>query len=171
MPSKSLTVLFTPLDGWGHVNACHGLAQAVRDRGHRVVFAIDAGFKGKLVEYGFEEELHSDPDVDPKLAGANFWAEFIVKHKNVFTKSPIEIVEECCVIAFDQMLASAKRRDSQYKDIIARVKPDLIVVDAYCASPTLTNSGIPWVWLYSAAPHLCLLNNKIPPGWSGNIPM
>jgi len=53
--SKSLTVLFAPLDGHGHINACHGLAEELRERGHRVVFTIDNVFKGRLKQYGFEE--------------------------------------------------------------------------------------------------------------------
>ena len=167
MPPKRQTVLFTPLDGWGHINACQGLAEAVRDRGHRVVFAIDIAFEGKLKKFGFEEELHSmprDSNVDPNI---NFWADFIVKHKKVFLLSPIEIVAKFELFAFDQMYDSLRKRDKQYADIISRVEPDIIVIDSYIGSPTLTNSGIPWVWLYSAAPQLCLLNENVPPGWSG----
>ncbi len=48
MSEKSLTILFAPLDGWGHINACIGLAEVLLNRGHRVVFAIDISFKGKL---------------------------------------------------------------------------------------------------------------------------
>ncbi len=44
--SKKLTILFSPLDGYGHVNACTGVAEALRDRGHRIVFAIDKSWKG-----------------------------------------------------------------------------------------------------------------------------
>ena len=36
-----MTVLFAPLDFHGHVNACHGIAEELRDRGHTVVFAIE----------------------------------------------------------------------------------------------------------------------------------
>lgn len=167
MPTKQLTVLFTPLDGWGHINASQGLAEAVRDRGHRVVFAIDKSFEGKLKRFGFEEEIHSippDPKSDPNI---NIWAEIVFKNKETFLLSPIEIVEKFCVKGFEMMYENSRKRDDQYVDIISRVRPDVIVIDSYIASPTLTNSGIPFVWLYSAAPHLCLLNDKIPPGWSG----
>lgn len=51
------TILFSPMDSHGHVNSCIGVGQVLLARGHRVVFAIDAAWKGKLAKYGFEEEL------------------------------------------------------------------------------------------------------------------
>lgn len=45
------------MDSHGHVNSCIGVGQVLLARGHRVVFAIDAAWKGKLAKYGFEEEL------------------------------------------------------------------------------------------------------------------
>jgi len=83
-------------------------------------------------------------------------------------------VEKFCVKAMEKMLSDNKERDDIYKDILRRVKPDIIVIDSYICSPALTNSGIPWVWLFSAAPHMCLplmqpdeSVNYIPPAWSG----
>jgi spore coat polysaccharide biosynthesis predicted glycosyltransferase SpsG len=167
MSSKSLTILFTPLDGHGHINACHGIAEGLRDRGHKVVFAIDIAFKDKLKPYGFEEEIHSlpkKPDVNPDIS---IWADFVSKHGDIFKLSPIEIVEKFCTLGFTQMFDELKARDMQYKQIISRVKPDIIITDSYIASPTQTNSGIPWVWLYSAAPLTCFNDKRLPPGWSG----
>ena len=62
-------ILFTPMDGHGHVNSCVGVAQVLLAKGHRIVFAVDAAWKGKLVKYGFEEELIS---TDDKEDGAEF---------------------------------------------------------------------------------------------------
>jgi UDP:flavonoid glycosyltransferase YjiC (YdhE family) len=56
MPER-LTILFAPLDAVGHVNACIGIAEVLRDRGHRIVFAISDNWRQKLKIYGFEEEL------------------------------------------------------------------------------------------------------------------
>ncbi len=44
------------------MNAYIGLAECLRDRGHKVVFAIDPIFKGKLISYRFIEELLIDPN-------------------------------------------------------------------------------------------------------------
>src|SRR5437879_1382568 len=61
MSNKKLTVLFCPLDAYGHVNPCIGVGEQLRDRGHRVIFAIDSSWKGRLEKYGFQEELINDP--------------------------------------------------------------------------------------------------------------
>ena len=51
------TVLFIPLSSVGNVNACTGVAEMLHARGHRIIFAFDQSFKGKLVKKGFEEEI------------------------------------------------------------------------------------------------------------------
>lgn len=163
MPAKTLTVLFTPLDGWGHINACHGLAQELQTRGHRIVFAVDRAFKGKLTPFGFEEELHGIISED----GGEYWPQFMEKYCHVLKEEPLAIAEKFFLAAATKMFADNKDRDVQYQDIIDRVKPDVIITDNYICSPTLTNSGIPWIWLFSAAPHLGLNDTRIPPTWSG----
>jgi UDP:flavonoid glycosyltransferase YjiC (YdhE family) len=55
--NKFLTILFVPIDGIGHVNACIGIAEALKERGHKIIFAISKSWNEKLVKYGFEEEL------------------------------------------------------------------------------------------------------------------
>lgn len=50
------------MDGHGHVNSCIGVGQVLIARGHRVVFAVESAWKGKLAKYGFEEELMSIDD-------------------------------------------------------------------------------------------------------------
>src|SRR5882724_1349359 len=56
MPKK-LTILVAPVPAVGHMNACIGLAEVLLSRGHKVVFIVDKSYEGKLVSYGFEEEL------------------------------------------------------------------------------------------------------------------
>jgi len=163
---RSITVLFAPLDGHGHINACHGLAEALQNRGHKIVFAVDKAFKGRLTQYGFEEEL-IEPTINGDKSDEQFWPQFVAANSKVLKGSPIEIVEGFCVKATEKMLNDNKVKDDFYKEIIDRVKPDVIVIDSYICSPALTNSGIPWVWLFSASPSLCLNEAHIPPAWSG----
>ncbi len=37
---QKLTVLFAPIEGVGHVNACIGIAEVLKERGHKIVFAV-----------------------------------------------------------------------------------------------------------------------------------
>ena len=55
--ANKLTILFAPIDAVGHVNACIGLAEALKDRGHRIVFLVSKPYSGQLFSYGFEEEI------------------------------------------------------------------------------------------------------------------
>ncbi|MFE9398072.1 hypothetical protein [Streptomyces flavidovirens] len=55
--NRKLTVLFVPESAYGPTNNCVGIADVLRRRGHRVVFAAEASWKGKLTALGFEEDL------------------------------------------------------------------------------------------------------------------
>jgi len=57
--SQKLTILFAPIHGVGHVNACLGIAEKLRDRGHKVVFATPNDWKGNFEPQKFLEECYS----------------------------------------------------------------------------------------------------------------
>src|ERR1700757_3948111 len=56
-PMRPLTVLFMPESAYGPTNNCIGIGDVLRHRGHRVVFAAEASWKGRLEPRGFEEDL------------------------------------------------------------------------------------------------------------------
>jgi UDP:flavonoid glycosyltransferase YjiC (YdhE family) len=78
MPER-LTILFAPIDAVGHVNACIGIAEVLRDRGHRIVFAISDNWREKLKVFGFEEELIELSKNGAIEDPAKFWAELCLK--------------------------------------------------------------------------------------------
>ncbi|CAG2119292.1 unnamed protein product [Medioppia subpectinata] len=154
------------MEGFGHINGCHGLAERLRDRGHRVVFAIDKKFAGRLAPHGFEEEhMYSENSELPPGAVDPI---FIMLNENglLFAQEPIKVVE-FCANAFVAMMGEVRQKDTQYKAVLDKVKPDVIVIDSYMSSPVLMKSGIPWVWLYSAGPLGTFNNDNLPPGWLG----
>ena len=57
MAARPLTVLFMPESAFGPTNNCIGIGDVLRRRGHRVVFAAEASWKGRLEPLGFEEDL------------------------------------------------------------------------------------------------------------------
>ena len=57
MPSSPLTVLFMPESAYGPTNQCIGIGKVLLELGHRVVFAAEASWQGKLAALGFEEDL------------------------------------------------------------------------------------------------------------------
>ncbi len=55
--SRPLTVLFVPESAYGPTNNCIGIGAVLRARGHRVVFASELSWRGRLEALGFEEDL------------------------------------------------------------------------------------------------------------------
>ena len=53
-----------------------------------------------------------------------------------------------------------KKVELKLKEIITRIKPDLIAVDCYMCSPAVTNSGIPWVRMFPAGPLMMLFGTE-----------
>ena len=57
MSDRPLTVLFLPESAYGPTGNCIGIGDVLLQRGHRVVFAAEASWKGKLEPLGFVEDL------------------------------------------------------------------------------------------------------------------
>src|SRR5882672_3585165 len=64
MSKPKLTILFAPLDMFGHINTCIGIAEPLLARGHRVVFGITEAWRGKLAKYGFEEVFYTKEELN-----------------------------------------------------------------------------------------------------------
>ena len=55
--TEPLTIVFMPESAYGPTNNCIGIGKVLEQRGHRVVFAAEASWKGRLEPLGFEEDL------------------------------------------------------------------------------------------------------------------
>lgn len=69
-----------PESAYGPTNQCVGIGYRLLKAGHRVVFAAEASWDGKLKALGFEEDLvnlappaPADSDADP----GQFWTDYI----------------------------------------------------------------------------------------------
>jgi MGT family glycosyltransferase len=171
MTERPLTILFMPESAYGPTNQCIGVGDVLRQRGHRVVFAAEASWKGKLVALGFEEDLvdlapapeaADDTDQDP---GA-FWKEFIRDTAPEFRKPTVEQLETFMVPTWQALIDGARFCEPQLRDILARVRPDVIVEDNVVAFPALLTAGAPYVRIMSCNP-LEAPGAGIPPAYSG----
>ena len=158
---KKLTVLFAHLNSLGHLNGSLGLAQELQSRGHRVVWAFDRSFKDVLIPFGFEVEV-----VGPEEEDKEFWPTFLSNIAQYIGDSLV-IAEKFVLPGFKFMLSNNKEWEQQYKVIIEKVKPDVIIVDQYVCAPILISSGIPWVFMSSAAPAMILNDKRVAPKCSG----
>ncbi|MGW0313332.1 glycosyltransferase [Streptomyces flavidovirens] len=168
--NRQLTVLFVPESAYGPTNNCVGIADVLRRRGHRVVFAAEASWKGKLTVLGFEEDL---VDLAPPAEGADrgqdpgqFWKDFVRDTAPEFRKPTIQQLETWIRPVWEELIAGARYCEPQLKEIIARTRPDVIVEDNVVAFPALLTAGVPFVRINSCNP-LEIKSPTVPPAFSG----
>ncbi|CAM5526067.1 glycosyltransferase [Streptomyces hirsutus] len=165
---RPLTILFAPESAYGPTNNCVGIGGVLRRRGHRVVFAAEASWKGRLAPLGFEEELVDlapPPPEQPQDAG-QFWKDFIRNTAPEFRKPTIEQLGTWIKPVWEELVSGARYCEPQMKEIIDRVRPDVIVEDNVVCFPALTTAGVPFVRIVSCNP-LEMKGERVPPPFSG----
>jgi UDP:flavonoid glycosyltransferase YjiC (YdhE family) len=166
--TKKLNILFVSMDTFGHVLSCVGFAETLRNRGHRITFAIDKSWKGKLNEHGFEEELYSISNRKDSEKPSEYWVTVAYDLKHNFRLSPLSQWKGCGVLCYLDMLRQAKEIDAIASTIVGRNKPDVIVINSLVCLPSLITCGIPWVNLVSVNPLMFFLDSQLPPATMGN---
>ena len=162
-----LTVLFMPESAYGPTNNCVGIGKVLERRGHRVVFAAEASWKGRLEPLGFEEDLVDlAPPADEEQDAGQFWTDFITQTAPEFRKPTIEQLQTFIKPVWESLIDGAKYCESRLRAIIDRTKPDVIVEDNVCCFPALMTSGAPWVRIMSCNP-LEMKDPALPPTFSG----
>ena len=170
--AQPLTVLFMPESAYGPTNNCVGIGDVLRRSGHRVVFAAEASWNGRLEPLGFVEDLvdlapppEPDPDAPPQDAG-QFWKDFIRDTAPEFRKPTIRQLETFMQPTWQALIDGARYCEPQLRDIIARQAPDVIVEDNVVAFPALQTAGVPFVRIVSCNP-LEMKGPDVAPAYSG----
>ena len=168
--SEPLTVLFMPESAYGPTNNCIGIGDVLRRRGHRVVFAAEASWKGRLEPLGFTEDL---VDLAPPSADAaggqdagRFWKDFVRDTAPEFRKPTIEQLDTWIRPVWKELISGARYCQPQLAEIVERTRPDVIVEDNVVAFPALLTAGVPFVRIVSCSP-LEIKDPGIPPAFSG----
>src|SRR4029077_12050419 len=121
MAGRPLTILFMPESAYGPTNNCIGIGDVLRRRGHRVVFAAEASWKGRLEPLGFEEDL---VDLAPPGAGAadegagQFWKDFVRDTAPEFRKPTIEQLDTWVRPVWEELVGGAQYCQPQLAQII-----------------------------------------------------
>jgi MGT family glycosyltransferase len=159
-----------PESAYGPTNNCIGIGDVLRRRGHRVVFAAEASWKGRLEALGFEEDL---VDLAPPEAGetdgqdaGQFWKDFIRDTAPEFRKPTIEQLGTWIRPAWQELIDGARYCEPRLREIVARTRPDVIVEDNVICFPALTTAGVPFVRIVSCNP-LEMKGEGVPPAFSG----
>src|ERR1700730_986397 len=169
MSEPPLTVLSRPESASAPTNNCVGIGNVLRQHGHRVVFAAEASWKGKLEALGFDEAL---VDLAPPAEGAGaddagqFWKEFIRDTAKEFRRPTIEQLETFMAPTWQALIDGAKYCEPQLQRIVAEVRPDVVVEDNVVCFPALLTAGVPFVRIVSCTP-LEIRGRDTPPPYSG----
>jgi MGT family glycosyltransferase len=171
--TESLTVMFMPESAYGPTNQCIGLGKVLLDRGHRVVFAAEASWAGRLEPFGFVEALvdlaEPDPDaVDPGegAAAGQFWIDFVNQTAPEFAKPTRDQLSTFVQPTYDALVTGARYAEPRLRQIIAEHRPDVIVEDNVVSFPALMTSDAAFVRIVSCNP-LEVRGEDIPPVFSG----
>jgi len=174
--SEQRTFLFMPESAYGPTNNCIGIGNELLRRGHRVVFAAEASWAGKLEALGFEEDLvELAPPAEPEVgadgsliepdAGA-FWKDYIREISPEFAKSTEAQLETVIRPIWEELIQGAKYSEPALKAIIERTRPDVIIEDNVLLFPALATAGVPFVRIVSCNP-LEVPGASIAPAFSG----
>jgi UDP:flavonoid glycosyltransferase YjiC (YdhE family) len=167
MGGERLTIVFMPESAYGPTNNCIGIGKELEQRGHRVVFAAEASWRGRLEPLGFEEDL---VDLAPPAEGdqdaGQFWIDFVSETAPEFRKPTIEQLETFIEPVWSSLIDGASYCHRQLEDILERARPDVIVEDNVNSFPALLTHGAPWVRIMSCNP-LELKDPDLPPPFSG----
>ena len=126
---ERLTIVFMPESAYGPTNNCIGIGKILEQRGHRVVFAAEASWKGKLEPLGFEEDLVDlapPPEGDGDQDAGQFWIDFISETAPEFRRPTIEQLSTFIEPVFASLIDGATFCEPQLQAILERARPDVI---------------------------------------------
>ncbi|MEV4012870.1 glycosyltransferase [Nonomuraea angiospora] len=159
-----------PESAYGPTNNSIGIGDILRRRGHRVVFAAEASWKGKLEALGFEEDLVDlappPEDTEEEQDPGQFWKDFIRETAPEYRKSTLEQLDTVTKPIWESLIDGVKYCEPQLKAIIERVNPDVIVEDNVITFPALLTAGKKFVRIVSCNP-LEVRGENIAPVFSG----
>ena len=165
--ASSRTFLFAPESAYGPTNNCIGIATRLLARGHRVVFAAESSWRGRLEGLGIEEaliDLAAAPDV-AQDAG-QFWKDYVGAISPEFARPTIEQLASVIHPIWEELIAGARYAEGQLREVVARVRPDVIVEDNVVGFPALVTAHAPFVRVVSCNP-LEVPSPGVAPAFSG----
>lgn len=167
MGDTELTVLFLPESAYGPTNNCIGIGNVLRRNGHRVVFAAESSWKGKLAALGFEEDLIdlAPPTSDSQDAG-QAWKDFITETVPEFRKPTTEQIATVVKPIWEELIGGVRYSHDQLAAVVQRQRPDVVVEDNVVCFPALMTADAPFVRIASCNP-LEMKGVGVPPTFSG----
>jgi len=160
-------VVFPEPAAIGPVMNLIGIAQGLRELGHECVFILDPGLAGRAAAYGFEERHLSCMEPMTPEASARYWDEFMQQYLPTFRTSPYEQISTYVKACWEAIVATSEWSvRNGLGDLLAELRPDLIVNDNVALYPDTEQAGCPWVRVISCTENE-IGDPDIPPHLSG----
>lgn len=156
------TIAMFPEASYGAALNCVGIAQELRRLGARPVFICHPGFSGVFAEYGFPEyQLDAEGP-----SGTTDWNAFIARHQDAFRQTPFEQLASYVGPTWDAIVDTAIRAEEPLRRLLARLRPDAVVLDNVVMFPAIAAFGAPWIRIVSCA-ETEIPDPELPPYLSG----
>ncbi|MEI9430073.1 glycosyltransferase [Mesorhizobium sp. Cs1299R1N3] len=155
-----------PEASFGAALNCVGIAQALRAKGARPVFICHAGFSGVFADYGFQEYQLPTEEPLSDSERQSYWQAFVRRHLPHFKLSPIDQLETYVAPTWQAIVDTAVNAEAPLRQLLARLKPDAVVLDNVIMFPAIAAAGCPWVRVVSCA-ETELPDAEVPPYLSG----
>ncbi|CAG2106099.1 unnamed protein product [Medioppia subpectinata] len=135
--------------------------------GHRVMFLVKEQWRGRFTKYGIEEVLYENVPDDNEAA----------KHMALLKMigflpdgSPLDKMVAYYTHWLPSVVDKWPKTDEMIESYIAKLHPDVIVIDNTVYSPAVAKSGIPWVLICSSNP-LRLIDDERTPSYGSGFPI
>eukprot|EP01035_Chromulina_nebulosa_P042006 gene42006-56876_t len=136
MPAAK-TIAFFPEASYGAALNCVGIAQQLRQSGARPLFICHPGFSGVFAEYGFPEYRLDDGGPSETTD----WNDFIARHQDAFRQTPFEQLRSYVGPTWEAIVDTAMRAETPLRQLLARLKPDAVVLDNVVMFPAVADCG------------------------------
>lgn len=160
------TVVFFPEATFGPSMNCVGIAQRLRERGHKPVFVADSSFKGVFEKFGFPERMIAMSEPMDEAAASQYWRDFIASHLPHFKLSAIDQVPNYVLECWDTIVDTSVYVENELGQVLGELQPDLVCLDNCIMFPAIKHAGCPWVRIVSCSENE-IPDADIPPHLSG----
>ena len=163
--SKVFKIALIPLDAFGHVNACLGMAEVLRKMGHNCVFIVNQTWTDLISKLDFEYQVYIEEHKGTK--SNSFWNDFMIELGPTLKLSPFEKIRAFEVPGWTPLVNDVIQMNTKVRQILEMIKPDAIITDTFVCIPAVVCAGIPWINLISCNPLFYWTDDRLPPGGSG----
>ncbi len=164
--TDSKTIVFFPEATFGPSMNCVGIAQRLREHGHKPVFVADSSFKGVFEKFGFPEHMVAMSEPMDEAAASQYWRDFIAAHLPNFKRTAIEQIPNYVLECWDTIVDTSVYVQQELAQVLGEIRPDLICLDNCIMFPAIKRAGCPWVRIVSCSENE-IRDPDIPPHLSG----